>query len=243
MRPESFVRMKGKKIPRVLLGTSPFIGAGQFGFRSLLYYRAFYDNPERIARIICKSYEIGVRGIQVLPYSFIIKAIKEAEKSLDSGLIVVGSIEDERDIEMFKDVNTVAVLTHASVTDVKDVKLVYKLLDKAKDEGYLTGVATHKPYSILKWIRDKELKMDLLMLPINKEGIFADGDMKKIVELIEDVRKDKIIIAKKALAAGRLKPETALKYVAEIADVVAIGVASEKEAEESFSIALRYFRS
>ncbi|MCD4843866.1 MAG: hypothetical protein K8R25_05200 [Methanosarcinales archaeon] len=33
-------------IPQIMLSTSPFIGAGQFGARSMEYKRTFYGQPE-----------------------------------------------------------------------------------------------------------------------------------------------------------------------------------------------------
>jgi predicted aldo/keto reductase-like oxidoreductase len=55
----------------------------------------------------------------------------------------------------------------------------------------------------------------------------------------------KIIIAKKTLAAGRLPPKEAFQYIASTrcVDAVAVGIASEREAEETFSIAIQYFAS
>jgi len=40
------VEIGNATIPRVLLGTSPFVGSGQFGTRSPIYYAKFYRNPE-----------------------------------------------------------------------------------------------------------------------------------------------------------------------------------------------------
>ena len=40
----------------MLLGTSPFVGAGQFGTRAWMYYRIFRGHPERIAEIIVEAY-------------------------------------------------------------------------------------------------------------------------------------------------------------------------------------------
>lgn len=47
----------------VILGTSPFIFAPQFGHRTWLYELDFKDQPENIAEILDKSYELGVHRI------------------------------------------------------------------------------------------------------------------------------------------------------------------------------------
>ena len=65
---EGKLKVLNKEIPRKLLGTSPFIAAPQFGHRARLYQLDLYNNPENIFKIIKKSYEMGIMGIQVIPY-------------------------------------------------------------------------------------------------------------------------------------------------------------------------------
>lgn len=73
---EGFIEINGQKLPRTLLGTSPFIGAPQFGHRARLYILDLYRKPEAMASIIAKSYQLGVRGIQLLPYPQWLKPFK-----------------------------------------------------------------------------------------------------------------------------------------------------------------------
>jgi hypothetical protein len=40
----SFFNLSGQQIPRVLLGTSPFLGAGQFGSRAPEYFERFQNS-------------------------------------------------------------------------------------------------------------------------------------------------------------------------------------------------------
>jgi hypothetical protein len=79
------------------------------------------------------------------------------------------------------------------------------------------------------------------MVPFNKLGMFMDADPVRIAEAIK--RLGKPVIGKKILAAGYLPPEEALSYVAksECLDIVTLGVASEKEAEETFGAAVQAF--
>jgi len=48
------IKISEKEIPRILLGTSPFIAAAQFGHRARLYQLDLYNNPENILKIIKK---------------------------------------------------------------------------------------------------------------------------------------------------------------------------------------------
>jgi len=70
------IQMGKARIPRVLLGTSPFIGAGQFGRRAAFYYNYFYENPKNIVKIIHKAVDLGVTGVQALPFRPIFGAFK-----------------------------------------------------------------------------------------------------------------------------------------------------------------------
>ena len=70
-----------------------FIGAAQFGKRAQYYYNHFYLNPKNIVKIICKAVDLGVTGIQVLPYPPILKALKNAEMELNEKLTVVAPLD------------------------------------------------------------------------------------------------------------------------------------------------------
>lgn len=39
-------------LPHLMLGTSPFIGAGQFGSRSSEYRKRFFDNPDNMTELL-----------------------------------------------------------------------------------------------------------------------------------------------------------------------------------------------
>jgi len=232
------------RIPRILLGTSPFIGAGQFGSRAEFYYRHFYEHPENIVKIILKAVDLGITGIQALPYPRIFSALRVAERELGEKLTVVGTIgpeaphNDIKDLQRFK---TVAMLLHGQVTDAKNIREISQLLNEVHAANCLAGLTTHKPYSTLKWLPETELDIDLLMLPFNKLGMFMDANPTKIAEAIRKLHKP--VIGKKVLAAGYLPPQDAFTYVAKLGciDIVAVGIASEKEAEETLTAAAAAF--
>ena len=72
---EGKIKVLNKEIPRTLLGTSPFVAAPQFGHRARLYQIDLYNNPENILKIIKKSFELGITGIQVIPYPPVVEAL------------------------------------------------------------------------------------------------------------------------------------------------------------------------
>lgn len=232
------------RIPRILLGTSPFIGAGQFGSRASFYYAHFYENPKNIVKIICKAVDLGVMGVQVLPYRPVLGAIKAVERELKEKLTVVGTIGPDDPISNINDLqgfNTVAMLLHAEITDKKDSRKISELLNRVHAANCLAGLTTHKPLSTLNWLLKNSLDIDLLMLPFNQLGMFMDASPMKVAEAIK--RLGKPVVGKKVLAAGYLPPQDALTYVAQLGciDVVALGIASEQEAKETLTAAATAF--
>jgi len=232
------------RIPRILLGTSPFVGAGQFGSRAQFYYNHFYQKPGNIVKLVLKAVDLGVTGIQALPFRPIFRALKAVERELKGSLTVVGTIGPDdpvSNIQDFQAFNTVAMLLHGEITDKRNSREISELLNKVHAAGCLAGLVTHEPLSTLNWLLKTDLNPNLLMVPFNKLGMFMDADPVKVAEAVR--RLGKPIIGKKILAAGYLPPKDALTYVAQSAciDIVALGVASEQEAKETFTAAATAF--
>jgi len=232
------------RIPRILLGTSPFIGGGQFGSRAKIYYEHFYKKPENIVKIILKAVDLGVTGVQALPFRPIFRALKTVERELKDRLTIVGTIGPDdpvRNIQDFQAFNTVAMLLHGEITDRRSSREILELLNKVHAAGCLAGLVTHEPLFTLKWLLKTDLDIDLLMVPFNKLGMFMDADPVKVAEAIK--RLGKPVIGKKILAAGYISPQDALTYVAQsrCIDIVALGIASEQEEKETFTAAAAAF--
>jgi len=232
------------KIPRILLGTSPFIGSGQFGSRAASYYDYFYKHPENIVKIILAAVDIGVTGVQALPYPPVFSALKAVERELKQNLTVVGTVGPDDplgDIRDFRRFHTVAMLVHGEITDERELRKISELLNQIRAANCLAGLATHKPLSTLNWLLKTELDIDLVMLPFNRLGMFMDSAPAKIAEAARKLGKP--VMGKKVLAAGYLSPKDALLYIAEhgCIHMVALGVASEKEARETFAAAATAF--
>ena len=241
---QSQLQIGKTKIPRILLGTSPFIGGGQFGSRAAFYFEHFYMHPENIAKIILAAVDLGVLGVQVLPYPPVFSALKAVEGKIGEKLTIVGTVGPDDplgNIQTFQRFNTVAMLVHGQTTDERDEKKLLELLNEIHATNCLAGLVTHKPFSTLKWLTETSLEVDLLMLPFNRIGMFMDAEPPKIAEAIR--RLGKPVIGKKVLAAGYLSPKDALTYVSQMGclDIVALGVASEKEVKETFTEAASVF--
>jgi hypothetical protein len=67
-------------LPGLMLGTSPFIGAGQFGSKSLDYRRRFLDNPDNMTRLFVHSAILGVKAVQLVGYQPLVAALMKAQE-------------------------------------------------------------------------------------------------------------------------------------------------------------------
>ncbi len=235
-----------KNLPKIFLGSSPFIGAGQFGFKSLIYYQHFYLKPENILKIIRRSWEFGVKGFNLLAYKPLIEATRKAlEEGLD--LTILGTVEPknfEFNVRLLEKIGVVGILVHAEITDNPNQKIVEDCFRFIRKTGRLTGFATHEPFKTLNRIQKLNLDYDIVMVPLNITGTFMDSKPEELIKILKGLReRGKFIIAKKVLAAGNLKPKEALEYVAKTGcvDAVVVGIASEEEIVETFTYAKRFF--
>ena len=225
-------------MPRVLLGTSPFIGAGQFGPRAMAYYAEFYGRPDRVAEVILAAAGMGVVGIQPLPYPFLVEAIRMAQAELGLELAMVATIGPDDplgDLGLFEGLDLRAALLHGSLTDEADGPETEGLLGEVRDRGLLAGYVTHRPMRTLGRIRSGELpEPDLIMLPFNKLGYLMDAPAGRIARAVRELGLR--AIGKKVLAAGRLRPREGLEFAlkAGVLEGLAIGAVSRAEVEETF---------
>ncbi|RLE73432.1 MAG: hypothetical protein DRJ37_00175 [Thermoprotei archaeon] len=228
------------RVPRVLIGTSPFIAGGQFGLRAWEYYRRFVGKSEEVAEIIEYCVDLGVKGVQVLAYDYIVEAVKKAMDKTGIDLFVVGTLipeDPQESLKLLIDINCRIGLVHGMLTTPRSLREVGRHLRLIEEADIIPGVALHN-ISALEAILKEYPQIEVVMAPVNIEGIFMNNKEKSL-ELLE--KSGRFIIAKKVLGAGRIEPERALKYVFSLSFVksVAIGVASRKEAEETFTIAWR----
>jgi len=235
----AWLEVKGIKLPRVLLGTSPFIGAGQFGSRSYAYWAAFYNRPERVAEVITAAVELGVRGIQPLPYPFLAEGIRRAQALTGEELVLAATIGPEdplADLAMFEGLDVRAALVHGALTDRARSPELAAIMDEVRDKGLLAGLASHSPMRLLRRLSSGEVpRPDLLLLPFNAVGYLMDAPAPELANAIRSLRVP--VMGKKVLAAGRLRPEEAFRFAlgSRMLEGVAVGVVSRVEAEEAFT--------
>lgn len=243
---EGNIKSLGRVIPRILLGTSPFIGSTHFGHRARLYQLDLYNQPENILKIIKKAYELGVNGIQLIPYPPVVDAVKWAR---DEGcqLNIVGTVrpdKEEEDIKLLSELDATVMLLHADITDNNDWNAISHYLEIIKMENSVPGLVTHTPFRTTKKLLNTPILdlFEIYMIPLNQIGYLMDTDVfmdKQRAELRDlIISLDKTIIANKTLAAGILTPNDAFNYLktADFVDLMTVGIASEAEAVETFNL-------
>ncbi|MCX5860465.1 MAG: hypothetical protein NT056_11375, partial [Proteobacteria bacterium] len=224
----AFFQVSKQQIPRVLLGTSPFLGAGQFGSRAPEYFERFHEHPENMVQLILHAWKIGVRGIQAIAFPRIIEAIETARKQEGIDPMVVGTLvpnEVESGIELMKRIDARVGLLHGMETDHFDVDMLSRHLELIQKAGMIPGLASHRVFPTLRKLIESKLDYHVLMLPLNPRGIMI-GDVDSLLDELKKVKCP--VIAKKALGAGKIPPFEALPWLAgqKVAGV-ALGVASE----------------
>ena len=219
------------------MGTSTFIGAGQFGRNARDYRKKFLNNPEAILEILEACYQTGGRGIEVIPAGKISEAIKTFSETHDD-FVVTGSTFPGPDplIDDLVEMDAQIIFVHASVSDQKNERLS-QLLDDVSSRGVIPGIALHNPVSTLNYVFENLAEIKTFLIPFNANGIFM-GNQKE-VETLVDSHLDCSFMGMKTLGAGKIDPETAYAYVKEHnICCAAIGMVSLEEVNITTKFAL-----
>jgi hypothetical protein len=228
--------IRGVEFPRVMIGTSPFIGASQFGDRSYFYLSHFYENPSNMVKILVDAAMEGCNAVQAIAYPRILSSIKEAERVSGREFFIlgsagVGSLEDE--VSSLLSSGAKCIVSHGSYADRE------QSVERLRAE--IRGIATHLPgITIPKVLSDPEV--DVILAPINKNGKFMRPSREESLDAIEKAReRGKKVIAMKPLAAGQLKPDKAFSWLSGRVDGIAFGIASKEEMKACLDAAESYF--
>jgi len=236
--------IKGIKFPRLLFGTSPFFGAGQFGDRSARYFREFYLNPQSITALFDSSISNGLNAIHVPSDPVIVEAIIDSMRS--SGVsFVLATVEAKNlseELGLCERVRADSIITHGSCTD-RSGRALGEILERIRKRfnNVPTGIATHSPGDVIPSLLELET-VDIILAPINLKGHFMDPDEQSTLDAIARARSiGKKVIAMKSLAAGLLNPMIAFEYIADKVDGVAVGITAANELHEVIRAGKKHF--
>jgi hypothetical protein len=235
----------GRAFPRVFLGSSPFIGAGQFGAEAYYYREYFYERPENIARVFVKAAELGCNAFQIIAYPPLLEALSRAkeETGRDFFLFFTIGLGDVRgELRSIMPFAPGCVILHGSYAD-RDTEAVLRTIEeiKALDETIVTGISTHLPGLTIRRALEHE-EIELIHTPINRDGLFMRPSPEATIQAIQAARaQGKAVIGMKILGAGTIPPGDALSYAAGRVDGVALGMTTDEELEETLNAAEREF--
>ena len=221
------------------MGTSPFLGASQFGKNARVYRRKFLNHTEAVLEILEASYEVGGRGIEIILAGKVTEAAKIMAET-HNDFVITGSTFPGPDplIKELAELEAKIVFAHGMVADKKNEKLE-NLIDEIESMGIIPGIAAHNPVSTLEYAFENLPKVKAFLIPFNAQGMLM-GDQKKL-EKIVDSHKNHHFIGMKTLAAGKLDPKGAYEYISEHnICCTTIGMVSVEEARESTEIALKH---
>ncbi len=220
-----------------MTGTSPFIGAGQFGSNATVWRRKFLNHTDAMLEILEACYKAGGRGIEAIPAGKICEVAKIMKETYND-YVITGSTFPGTDplIEDLIDIGVRLIFVHGMVADNKNSKLI-NLLDEISSRGVIPGIAAHNPISTLTYAFENSLNVKAFLIPFNTNGMFMD-DQKKLEALINQ-NKNYSFLGMKTLAAGKIEPQKAFEYISKhnICSV-AIGMVSVEQAKISTKIAL-----
>ncbi len=189
--------------------------------------------------ILEASYEVGGRGIQLIPGGKITNAAKIMVET-HSDFVITGSTFPGPDplIKELAELGAKIVFAHGMVADKKDEKLE-KFIAEIESMGIIPGIAAHNPVSTLEYAFENLPNVKAFLIPFNARG-YLMGNQKELENQVNN-HKDHHFIGMKTLAAGKLNPKKAYEYISKHnICCTTIGMVSVDEARESTELALKY---
>jgi hypothetical protein len=222
-----------------MLGTSPFIGAGQFGTKAFEYRIRFFHNEHAMTQLFIASARHGVNAVQLIVYEPLVRALMAAMTETGEEFFIAATIPSgrnfERDLDLIRPLKPAIIAVHALSCDALDPR-IEGWIGEIRALGASPAAATHYPGATIEELDDAGLDLEVYLAPVNPVGYAMEPDYESTLKALETT--DKQIIAIKPLAAGHLKPTQSLfTFIYKYADSVSVGITSEAEMEETYAVA------
>jgi hypothetical protein len=227
------------QIPKLMLGTSPFIGAGQFGTKASEYRNRFFHNERTMKHLFIASARHGVNAVQLIVYEPLVNALTAAMEGIGEDFFIAATIPSgrnlERDLALIRPLKPEIIAIHALSCDAFDAR-IEGWIEDIRALGASPAAATHCPGATIEELDNAGLDFEVYLAPVNPVGYAMEPDYESTLKALETTAKQTIAI--KPLAAGRLKPTQSLfTFVYKYADSVSVGITSEAEMEETYAVA------
>jgi hypothetical protein len=227
------------QIPKLMLGTSPFIGGGQFGTKASEYRNRFFHNESTMKQLFIASARHGVNAVQLIVYEPLVSALTAATAETGEDFFIAATIPSGRNLECYlaliRPLKPAIIAIHALSCDALDVR-IEGWIEEIRALGASPAAATHYPGATIEELDNAGFDFEVYLAPVNPVGYAMEPDYEGTLKALETTYKQ--IIAIKPLAAGRLKPTQSLfTFVYKYADSVSVGITSEAEMEETYAVA------
>ena len=227
------------QIPKLMLGTSPFIGAGQFGTKASEYRDRFFHNERTMKQLFIASARRGANAVQLIVYEPLVRALTVAMEETGEDFFIAATIPTgrhfERYLDLIRPLKPAIIAIHALSCDALDARIEC-WIKEIRATGASPAAATHYPGATIEELDNAGFDFEVYLAPLNPVGYAMEPDYESTLAALETTAKQ--IIAIKPLAAGRLKPTRSLfTFIYKYADSVIVGITSEAEMEETYAVA------
>jgi hypothetical protein len=229
------VNLGGRSIPRLMIGTSPFMGAGQFREKADGYRRRFCEHPENMTELFAYFVQKGLRGAHLCLLEPIARAAMDAYEKVGFRFpVLVTLMPDNWDLqwEWIARLDTVAVFLHAHYADQAPRTLIREFIRKTRNLGLIPGVSTHEGGFTIPMLDRMNLDLGAYLVAFNKKGLHVHPDLPSTLRAISST--DKFLVGMKTLGAGALRPAEALPFVLERVHAVTMGLTEKEEIDQAF---------
>jgi len=224
-------------LPCVLCGTSPFMGASQFGSAGEEWLKRFFNHPERMSELFDQFCRLGYPGAHVTGYPTVIEAAQLTKEQFDLKVVVSLLPHNwEENLEQVLVLNPEVVFIHGQMTDrflEKRLDALLACFDSIREANAFPGIATHDTCHTLRVLQSEKSPLEGepfgLLVPINKTGMLRGGSAKEMEDLLCSMDTRYPIMGMKVLAAGKIPPQEALEYVFGIPNVRIVTVGATEE--------------
>jgi hypothetical protein len=228
------IKMDGKELPILIHGTSPFIGAGQFGSKAESYYRRFYLNPSLMSQFFVYFSTKCYPCIHISPHPPILEAMEIATEI--RSINVIATVESKNELELIANLDPMIVFLHGSRSDMLNEDEIKDFSKACNDLGMVPGIATHKPGTTILEVEKLEA-VRAYMVPVNPLGLYMEPSFDSTLIAIEHARRnDKYIIGMKTLAGGRINPYKGFPFALNYCHAIVVGFTEFQQIDEAVSL-------
>ncbi|MFQ6074536.1 MAG: hypothetical protein ACE5Z5_00180 [Candidatus Bathyarchaeia archaeon] len=192
-----------------------------------------------MVKLFRRSFELGVKAVQLLADRPVDALIKACDSTGVKPFIIYSTdlwgSKLRKMLDRLSPLDPEVVAVHAEISDILDTGKIMGRLSIVREYGATLGLATHRPGVTIPWVEEANVPVEVILAPLNSLGYAMEPDFEGSLEAIK--RCSRRVVAIKPLAAGRLSPEAAFRFVYRYVNSATVGITSETEMMETYKAA------